>query len=443
MSETTTPPISKLKRSGITGLAAARIGIKHAGYKAKTLLSSNSKKQEIKKSHEENIGKLVFTVLSQLKGTALKVSQLLSMEANILPESIRAELKNACYQVPPINRALVRKQVVQELGIKPAEAFKNFNPQAFAAASIGQVHRAETHQGQLVAVKVQYPGIASTIESDMKIIEKLFWTISKTSNLLPDKNVMSLMMTEMQERLREEVNYQIEADNLRWFQKNVDLTGITIPDVLDNLSTKRVLTLEMLNGLHLKDWLATNPDQQSKNRIGQALFDFFWYSVFKLKKINADPHPGNFLFLPNGNIGALDFGCVRHLSDEFVDQFSKLIPAVVGVFYKNQSSEKLKDVYQSLKILSKDTSQKEFEDSVLPTISKFAQWFGQAYANSSFDFSQKSPCPGKPNGDNFRAIKLISGMYQEQMCFDRAHLGLMNLLSEIGAQIKTDWQKFH
>ncbi len=442
MSESNNIPISKFRRTSITGLTAAKIGLKHAGYKAKTMFLGKEKKQSIKKSHEENIGKLIFTVLSQLKGTALKVSQLLSMEANILPDSIREELNNACYQVPPINRALVRKQVVQELGVKPTEAFKYFNPQAFAAASIGQVHRAETHDGKLVAVKVQYPGIASTIESDMKIIEKLFWTLSKTTNLLPDKKVMSLMLEEMQERLTEEVDYHIEADNLRWFQKQVDLPGITIPGVVDDLSSKRVLTLEMLDGLHLKDWLATNPDQQSKNRIGQVLFDFFWYSVFTLKKINADPHPGNFLFLPNGNLGVLDFGCVRSLSVEFIEQFAKLIPAVVAVFYDNQPSEKLRAAYQSLKILSTDTTQQEFEKKVLPTIGKFGQWFGQAYATEYFDFSQKSPCPGKPDDDNLRAVKLIDGMYQEQMCFDRAHLGLMNLLAEIGAVVKTDWQKF-
>jgi len=435
-------PISKLKRSSITGFTAAKIGLKHVGYKTRSLLLNSEKKASLKLSHEKEIGQLIFTVLSQLKGTALKVSQLLSMEADILPESIREQLKDACYQVPPINRALVRKQVIQELGGKPADIFKYFNPQAFAAASIGQVHRGESLDGQRVAVKIQYPGIASTIDSDMKIIEQLFWTLSKTSNLLPDKSVMTLVMKEMQARLREEVDYHVESANLIWFQEKVNLPGITIPKVIESLSAKRVLTLEMLDGLHLKDWLASNPEQSERNRIGQLLFDFFWYSVFQLKKINADPHPGNFLFLPDGNLGALDFGCVRSLDDEFVLQLSKLVPEVVDVFYNNASSEKLREIYQALRILPKRIDQPAFEKDVLPSISKFGRWFAQAYASESFDFKQKTACPGKPDNESLRAVKLIDGMYEEQMCFDRAHLGLMNLLSEIGAEIETDWKKF-
>lgn len=435
-------PISKLKRASITGLTAAKIGIKHASYRARTLISTDSRKDKLKKDHEENLGKLIFSVLSQLKGTALKVSQLLSMEADILPKNIRNQLINACHQAPPINRALVRKQVIQELGDKPTNRFKYFNPEAFAAASIGQVHRAETFDGQKIAVKIQYPGIASTIESDIKIIEKLFWTISKTSNLLPPKIVIDLIMKEMQDRLREEVNYEVEAESLKWFRKNLTLDGVIIPKVVDDLSAKRLLTLEMLDGLHLKEWLETNPSQNDKNRLGQLLFDFFWYSVYKLNRINADPHPGNFLFMPDGNLGVLDFGCVRSLNAEFVEQFSKLIPACVRAFYQDGDSNSLREAYQALKILPTETNQEQFESVMLPSIEKFGRWFGQAYVGNSFDFSKKSACPGRPDSESMQAIKLLSGMYEEQICFDRAHLGLMNILTEMGAVITTDWAKF-
>jgi len=443
MPKSSSIPTSKVKRSSIAGIAAAKIGVKHLGYKTRSLLMDESEKKKSKELHEENLGLLIFSVLSQLKGTALKVSQLLSMEADILPLSIREQLKNAYYQVQPINRALVRKQIIQELGKKPQDIFKCFEPKAFAAASIGQVHRGESFAGQPLAIKIQYPGIASTIESDLKIVEQLFWTLSKTSEILPHKKVLDLMMCEMKNRLGEEVDYEIEAKNLHWFLDQVKLKGIIIPKPIDELSSKRVLTLEMLDGLHLQEWLSTQPDQTEKNRIGQLLFDFFWYSVFKLKKINADPHPGNFLFLQDGNLGVLDFGCVRSLDDKFIQQFSILIPEIVNVFYRNAESKTLRKTYQSLKILSDDVSQDEFEKQVVPHIRRFACWFGEAYATETFDFNKKSPCPGRPDNEGIKAVKLVNGMFQEQMCFDRAHLGLMNLLTEIGATIKTDWKKFY
>ncbi|WP_168203970.1 ABC1 kinase family protein [Aliikangiella coralliicola] len=442
MPESYSLPTSKLKRSAITSITAAKVGLKHVGHKTRSYWLSENERELSQAEHEEKLGKLIFSALSQLRGTALKVSQLLSMEADILPASIREQLKNACYQVPPINRALVRKQVVQELGSPPAELFKGFNPQAFAAASIGQVHRAVTTNNQLVAVKIQYPGIGATIESDLKLVEHLFKTLSKVSNLMPQKQVRNLILKEMQDRLKDEIDYEIEADNLSWFKQNTNLANIVIPDVLHEYSAKRVITFEMLDGLHLDDWLATNPDQQQRNHFGQLLFDFFWYSVFQLKRINADPHPGNFLFQSNGNLGVIDFGCVRSLDEEFIESFSAMIPAVVDTFYHDQKSDALFEIYRKLKFIGDNVTLEQFEQEIRPLLVPFALWFGEAYQQETFDFKNKSPCPGRPNSENNVAIKYLNGMYSEQLCFDRAHLGLMNLLTQLGAEIKTDWQKF-
>ena len=435
------PPTSKFKRTAITSVAAAKVGLKHVGYKTRSLLTKNIDEAS-QLRHEEKIGQLIFSVLSQLRGTALKVSQLLSMEADILPESIREQLKSACYQVPPINRALVRKQIVQELGKPPQEIFKGFNSQAFAAASIGQVHRAKTQTDKLVAVKVQYPGIGATIESDLKMIEKLFWTLSKTSSMMPKQAVLDLAMHEMQSRLAEEVDYDIEADNINWFREKTQLDGIVIPQVLSEYSSTRVITLEMLDGLHVDDWLATNPSQEDRNHFGQLLFDFFWYSYFQLKKINADPHPGNFLFLNDGRLGALDFGCVRELSDEFVDNFALMIPEVVDVFYRQKDANNLFELYRQLQFIEETVTFEQFKNEIIPYLKPYALWFGEAYVNSRFDFSSKSPCPGKPNMESSGALKYLNGMYSEQFCFDRAHLGLMNLLTQIKSEICVDWHKY-
>ncbi len=435
-------PTSKITRSAIASMAVTKIGLKHIGYKARQAISTAPANEQPQQDHEEQIGELIFTVLGQLRGTAVKLSQLLSMEADILPKTIRDKLHSACHQVPPINKALVRKQIVQELGDTPKQLFKEFNPQAFSAASIGQVHQAIAHDNTLLAVKVQYPGIGATIESDLKMVEKLFWLLSKTTKHFPKKQVIELLMDEMQARLQEETNYEIEANNLRWFRKAVTLPDIVIPSVYEALSSRRVLSMDMLTGQHLEDWLKSNPSQPQRNEVGQNLFDFFWYCVLQLKKINADPHPGNFLILADGQLGILDFGCVRSLSDDFIRDFSDMIPKIVDGYFFNKNIPALLESYQQLKFIEPDVTLATFESEIMPDLQLYGQWLGEAYVEKTFDFSNKRPCPGKPNEMTGGAIKFLSGMYSEQPCFDRAHLGLMNLLSQIGACINTDYLKF-
>ena len=435
-------PTSKLKRSAIAGIAVTRLGLKHASYKARRALTKNSNKDLPQQQHQEQMGELIFAVLSQLRGTAIKISQQLSMEAEILPKTIRDKLQSACHKVPPINKALVRKQIVQELGDVPAKLFKEFDSTAFSAASLGQVHRALSHNGDDLAVKVQYPGIGATIESDLKMVEKLLWLLSKTNTAMPKKHVLALVMTEIKNRLEEEVDYEIEANNLRWFKDAVTLKGIVIPNVIDELSSTRVLAMEMLEGQHIDEWLSANPNQQRRNQLGQKLFDFFWYCVLTLNKINADPHHGNFVILADDQLGVLDFGCVRSLSKEFADGMTKTVPVIVDVYVHKRNLELLYNRYKELKFIEDDVSFATFEHELLPDLQSYGYWFAQAYVEKMFDFKDKLPCPGKPENSNGSALKLLNGMYSEQLCFDRAHLGLMNLLTQIGANISTDYLKF-
>jgi len=441
-------PTSALKRTAIAGAAATKIGLKHVGYKARRVFSAKNATTESLEStvreqqHEEQIGELVFTVLSQLRGTAIKLSQLLSMETDILPAAIRNKLKSACHEVPPINKALVRKQIVQALGSTPKQLFKEFNNEAFSAASIGQVHRALSFSDEQLAVKVQYPGIGATIDSDLKMLEKLFWMLTKTSNNMPKKQVITLVLAEMKNRLAEEINYKIEASNLDWFQQEMKLKDIVIPKVKHELSSARVLSMEMLTGQPIDKWLADKPSQQQRNALGQKLFDFFWYCVLTLKKIHADPHPGNFLVLTNEQLGVIDFGCVRGLSEGFVDSFSAMMPKIVDSYIFGKNIEALYISYQALKFIDQEVSFITFETEIFPDLQCYGQWLGQAYVHKTFNFTDKTPCPGKPDNVSGGAVKFLSGMYSEQPCFDRAHLGLMNLLTQIGANINTDYLKF-
>ncbi|KGJ86822.1 ABC1 kinase family protein [Colwellia psychrerythraea] len=444
-------PTSTLSRSVITGAAVTKIGLKHAGYKVRKAFSAKNANdtnaqtkntEQSQQQHEEQIGELVFTVLSQLRGTAIKLSQLLSMETDILPETIRNKLKSACHEVPPINRALVRKQMVQELGNTPKQLFKEFDSEAFSAASIGQVHQALSFNNEKLAVKVQYPGIGATIDSDLKMLEKLFWLLAKTTKNMPKKQVFTLVLAEIKNRLSEEINYKNEARNLNWFGQEMKLNGIVIPKVNQQLSTTRILSMEMLNGQHLDKWLDNKPNQLQRNALGQKLFDFFWYSALTLKKIHADPHPGNFLVLGDEQLGVLDFGCVRSLSDDFVDSFTAMMPKIVDSYIFNKNKKALFTSYQALKFIDHSVDFNTFESKIFPDLQYYGQWLGQAYVSKTFDFTTKTPCPGKPDNVSGDAVKFLSGMYSEQPCFDRAHLGLMNLLTQIGANIVTDYSKF-
>jgi len=435
-------PTSKLKRSALAGLAVTKLGLKHASFKARSALNKSSNTAPPQQQHEEQMGDLIFSVLSQLRGTAIKISQQLSMEAEILPATVRDKLQSACHKVPPINRALVRKQLLQELGDIPTTLFKEFDSQAFSAASLGQVHRASSHSGQDLAVKVQYPGIGATIESDLKMVEKLLWLLTKTNKAMPKKHVLELVMTEIKNRLNEEVDYDNEARNLRWFRQSLTLEGIVIPYVVDELSATRVLTMEMLSGQHIDEWLSTKPSQASRNNLGQKLFDFFWYSVLKLKRINADPHPGNFIVLADEKLGIIDFGCVRSLSKTFAEGIAKTIPIIVDVYVHKNNFEQLFNSYKKFRFIEDSVSLEQFTNELIPDLQSYGYWFAQAYVEKSFDFKNKIPCPGKPENSNGSALRLLNGMYSEQLCFDRAHLGLMNLLSQIGANINTDYMQF-
>jgi predicted unusual protein kinase regulating ubiquinone biosynthesis (AarF/ABC1/UbiB family) len=321
--------------------------------------------------------------------------------------------------------------------------FKAFDNEAFSAASIGQVHRALSFDDKELAVKVQYPGIGATIDSDLKMLEKLFWLLAKTTKSMPKKKVITLVLTEMKSRLAEEINYEIEATNLSWFQENMKLDGIIIPKVETTLSSARVLSMQMLTGRPIDQWLADKPSQQQRNELGQKLFDFFWYCLLTLKKIHADPHPGNFLVLAEDQLGVIDFGCVRTLSDDFVHHLTAMLPKMIDSYILGKNTAALFVSYQALKFIDQAVDLHTFESEIFPDLQRYGEWFGQAYEQKSFDFNNKTPCPGRPDNVSGAAVKLLSGMYSEQPCFDRAHLGLMNLLTQIGADINTDYLRLN
>ncbi|WP_338849251.1 AarF/ABC1/UbiB kinase family protein [Massilia sp. W12] len=443
----TAPPTARLQRSAIGALAITRAGMRQLGHKARQITRSEEHKEQAQQEHEAELGRILFSALNQLKGTALKVSQMLSMEAGLLPESIRAQLAKACYQVTPLNRALVHKLFMREFGRAPQDLFAAFEAQACAAASLGQVHRARLHDGREVALKLQYPGIAASIASDIAMLHGLLQTFGRHVSLLPQPEVMNQVMREIELKLNEEIDYQHEAAQLEWFAAHVRLPGIVLPRLVPQFSSRTVLCMEYLQGQHLQEWLDGDPPQSARDAVGQLLFDWFLYSTFELGRVHADPHPGNFLILPDGRLGVLDFGCTRSLQPDFLLRLRhtwKLflrLQACSDAAQQRSWAEQLYAAYCSLGLVQSRLDCASYCEKIQPLLAPIQAWQAQAFihadADGFFDFSQKAPYPATNREAAEVMMAYLSEFDNDLMYFDRNYLGLMHLLTRLGARVKT------
>lgn len=415
-------PTGELARSSVVGLTAAKVGIKEVEYFTKKLFKSETSHKALKASNDEDIAKIIFKSLSLLRGTALKVAQMLSMEVDILPEAIQKELSRSCYRAPPLNRALIRKTIVSRLGNAPEKLFKSFQSLPFAAASLGQVHAAEMKDSKKVAIKVQYPGIAGTIKSDIKLLRKIL-------KMLPYKALDQKIADEIEARLLEEVDYVLEAERTRWFKQHLISKWIQIPATIDSISNGTILVTEKLEGLHLEEWLATNPSQAEKDHYGQLLADIFYHCFYNLNTIHADPNPGNYLFRKDMTLGILDFGSVKQIPAVSADKFKDIYHYITK---KDLSGVKV--LYEKMGF--KLTKQSKLNDKTLDnTLNKWIDWFAKPMLVDKFDFrnNQKYLLEGYKIGQNMRFC--FDKVNSDFIYLDRALFGLFRFLIRMGASV--------
>ncbi len=425
-------PEGKLARSGVAGLAAMRVGVSELGHRVKRPFLSNENRIKDKESIDEKNAKILFKAFTQLRGTALKVAQMVGMDQGILPESYRKELEKSFHQVPSLNRVLVRKVILDELEQTPEKLFAQFEAEAFAAASLGQVHKAVLNQkdesqrdNQKVAVKVQYPGINVAIKSDLTLIRGI-------ARGLPNTKVILQSLNEVEARLMEEVDYRIEAKNTQWFEQNIKLKGISVPHVYTDLSSERILTTEYVEGLHLDEWLATNPSQEMKNDRAQLLYDFFIHSSRELKCLHADPNPGNYIFHDDGSITVIDFGCVRKMSDHFTAVYPRLLKA-----YFEDDHEAVFAAYESLNMSCEDfdpASPAFYEKALRP----FGQWISEPFREETFDFRKHANYirDGHELMMNLHHHFKIDYLAEEFIFHNRTYYGLLQIFEKMGATVR-------
>lgn len=423
------PRTGRITRTAVAAVATARVSaaVLRRRWGAKASTESAAK-------HEAEIGRILFAAMSQLRGIALKAAQVLSLDASFLPAGIKAELARACHQAPPLNRALVGRVFRHSFGCEPQALFKTFDHNAFAAASLGQVHRATLADGTPVAVKVQYPGIGATITTDMRLLRTALTTIGRGVVQLPDNAIVERLLAEIERQFHEELDYEREARSQQWFKLHARHDDIVIPAIVEAHTRPTVLTQQLLPGVHLNEWLSTAPAQSLLDRQGQAIFDWFMRCAFDLGCIHADLHPGNFLFMPDGRVGVLDFGCTRELAASFSQGTAR---AWLAYLQDDDPAPKLLATYRAMGIVGAAMTLEVFAAEVLPGLRPLLGWATQALAHDRFDFSTKTPPLAPQRRVQESLAKHMAGVPPDMLSFDRAWLGLMHLLRCLGATVNT------
>ena len=419
------PPIGKFGRALASGQTAAKIGgTMFSYYSKRPFLSENGRKQARQEATRKSAATL-FQGLGLLRGTALKMAQQLSLETDLIPEDARRELAKSYHQVPPINRALVRKVIEQALGEPPEALFRRFDTKAFAAASLGQVHRAEGRDGQPLAVKVQYPGIAQTIASDVGLLKQLLRPLVERDHLIP-------ALDEVAARLAEEVDYLREADHLAYFAERLSVNGVTTPLTKPEFCAPTVLTATLLEGHPPDVWLKTGPGQEERNHVAQTLNDLYITGLYELNAIHADPNPGNFIIDDDLTVGLVDFGCVKKLAAAFVEDYQKLTLAAAHHDHTAHFEQMI-----AMGLVPPNPA-KAHMDCVKEIAGEMGDWFGRLYADEVFDFGANSGfiADGQAILRRFHRYRKNFDMNPEFIFMDRTRYGLLRIFETMGARVR-------
>ena len=300
---------TSIRRALSMASMGAGIAGSYLGYAVQRAFLGETKSRAKLKSTHKRAAQRMRNEMQTLRGTAMKLGQTLSLQTGVLPDEALAELATLQMQAPGMHPSLVRVQIKRSLGREPEEIFKRFTPEPFAAASLGQVHHATTKAGERVAVKVQYPGIRDAITNDVK----LFRTVSKPAQA--SGHFPKVAIDELEKQFLAETDYKREADNIEFFRRELaPLPFVQVPRLLRKYSAGKVLTMSLMRGQHLDEFLANRPSQRLRNELGTRLFDLFYFQVLKIGSLHADPHWGNYLFDRDGRISLVDFGCVKTLS---------------------------------------------------------------------------------------------------------------------------------
>jgi predicted unusual protein kinase regulating ubiquinone biosynthesis (AarF/ABC1/UbiB family) len=322
-------PVTKGRRLLRLASMTAQVAGGYAKSRLKAVFQTKEDAERDRKSTHERSGEVIARTLGELKGAVMKVGQMASVARDVLPRELSEALGTLQREAPPMPYDVIAEQIVQEFSAEPETLFPRFDRVPFASASIGQVHRARTDDGREVVVKVQYPGVDEAVDSDLAHLKLAL----RASGLVRiKKQALDQLFAEVKARLREELDYCNEADNVRFFRDYyADKPGYVVPDVVGERSSQRVLTLTYEPGEHL-DEIGGYP-QELRDRLGAKLFGMIADQVFNLQVMHADPNPANFAFRRDGTIVLYDFGCIKRLDPRIVDAYLQTVRAALDEDY--------------------------------------------------------------------------------------------------------------
>lgn len=419
-------PTSKIQRASKLVKTGAKVGVNYLKYYGDKLTKTEL---EAKEKLNQNNAEDIYDGLKQLKGSALKVAQMLSMEKSILPQAYVEKFSLAQFSVPPLSPPLVVKTFKKYFGETPDVIFDTFNSTSVNAASIGQVHIAEKN-GKKLAVKIQYPGIADSIQSDLAMVKPIAIKMFNIKGKDSDK-----YFQEVENKLVEETNYILELEQSQEIAEACKhIPNLKFPEYYPDLSSERIITMDYMTGDHLSEFTAKNTDQALSNQIGQSLWDFYMFQMHTLKKVHADPHPGNFLIAPEGHLIALDFGCMKTIPDSFYVPYFELAEKECI-----DNKELFRERLFTLEILRPEDSPSElafFTDMFHEMLSIFTQPFH----TETFDFSDPAFFGriaelGEKYSKNTELRKMNGNRGSKHFIYiNRTFFGLYNLMFDLKAQ---------
>ncbi|WP_369753314.1 ABC1 kinase family protein [Flavobacterium sp. WC2409] len=423
-------PTSKIERATKLVQTGAKVGVNYLKYYGEKMVNSDLTRDKLNEDNAEDI----YDGLKSLKGSALKVAQMLSMDKSFLPQAYVEKFSLSQFSVPPLSAPLVLKTFKTNFGKTPYEIFDEFNSTSVNAASIGQVHLAVKDNKKL-AVKIQYPGVANSISSDLALVKPIAIRMFNLQGKDSDK-----YFKEVEDKLIEETNYLLELQQSQEVVAACEkIDNLVFPNYYPEFSSEKIITMDWMAGVHLSEFKNANPE--IANKLGQALWDFYMYQIHILKKVHADPHPGNFLVNDKNQLVALDFGCMKQIPNEFYIPYFELINKEV-IDNKVLFEKKLFE----LEILRTDDSKEEivyFTQMFYDLLSLFTKPF----QTETFDFSDEEFFENIAQlGERFSKdtnLRKMNGNRGSKhfIYMNRTFFGLYNLMFDLKATIVVNQYK--
>jgi predicted unusual protein kinase regulating ubiquinone biosynthesis (AarF/ABC1/UbiB family) len=421
-------PVSKVQRASKFITAGAKIGTNYLKHYGKKLVNPDLTKEQL---HADNASD-IYESLSELKGSALKVAQMLSMDKSLLPQAYQKKFAMAQYSAPPLSYPLVVKTFQKYFGKGPEQIFDTFSHKAVNAASMGQVHKA-TLNGKTLAVKIQYPGVADSVKSDLAMVKPIALSMFKLNPVEYDEFIQEVEM-----RMMEETDYVLELQrSIELSHKTNHLQNVIFPKYYPEYSCSKILVMDWIEGKPLGEILQKPLPEGVGGILAQAMWDFYHFQMHKIRAVHADPHPGNFIVTPDYKLGIIDFGCVKVMPDDFYSTYFQLQDSDILT-----NKKKREDVFHKLCFVYPDDYAKDkafftklFSELVELLVRPFQtgtfNFADEGYFNRLWSFGEQLT-----NMKELRESKRPRGV-RDAVYINRTFFGLYTLMHDLKATVIT------